>query len=161
MSNRLSKGRAVAGSFAQDQPGEVFGGIPFTSAGTTAVCTSFKFPLGAVIEDVFVKVTTANSTAQTISIGLATGTSSAGLGTALISSLVIPSTGVWLACASTSNPSVSFSYGTYMVSCTSESVTILKRHAVGSTDTYQYLNFTCGSTVATAGTIYPIFYELL
>lgn len=160
MSNRFSKGRARAGSFAQDVPGDAFGGIAFTAAGTTAVVTSFKFPIGAVIEDVAVKATT-TAAAQTISFGLATGASSGGVGTVLINALAIGTTGTYLACASTSHPTLAFTYGSYLVSSTSGAATVLRRHVVGSTDTYQYLTFTCATTDATAGTIYPIFYELM
>lgn len=160
MSNRLSKGKILAGKVQQDTAGDVLSGISFTSAGTTAVCTTFQFPLGAVINSMAVKITSVSSSTNTISLGLATGASSGGVGTALANALAIPSTGTYVLCASTSHPTLTFSYGGYLISSTSESVTIIKQHVVGSTDTYRYLNFTCATTAATVGTIYPIFHEL-
>jgi hypothetical protein len=161
MSNRLSKGKSLSGTFQQDLPGDVLTGIPFSAAGTTAVCTTFQFPLGALVDSVAVKITSVSSSTNTISVGLATGASSGGVGTALVTTLAIPSTGTWVLCASTSHATLTFSYGSYLISSTSGgAVTILKQHAVGSTDTYRYLNYTCATTAATVGIIYPLFHEL-
>jgi hypothetical protein len=64
-----------------------------------------------------------------------------------------------MACPST-GAALNFGYGFYLVSTTSEAVTILRKHVVGSTDTYRYLNYTSGTTEATVGVIYPIFHSL-
>jgi hypothetical protein len=178
MSNRLSKGKVLVGSLAADgnvsaggdlsvtgtiaagEPGFSQGGIAFTAAGTTAVTTAFQFALGSVIDSIAVKITSVSSSTNTISFGLATGATSQGVGTVLTNALSIPSTGTYVMCASTGHATLSFSYGSYLISSTSEGVTILKQHVVGSTDTYQYLNYTCATTAATVGVIYPFFYEL-
>lgn len=178
MSNRLSKGKVLVGALAADgavtatgavsgasftatDPGAgTLAGIAFSVAGTTAVTTAFQFPLGAVIDSFAVKITSVSSSTNTISLGLATGATSGGVGTALANVLAIPSTGTYVMCASTSHATLAFSYGSYLVSSTSEAVTILKQHVVGATDTYRYLNYTCATTAATVGTIYPFFHAL-
>lgn len=161
MSNRLTKGKGLVGYLASDRPGAATGGVAFSVAGTTAVCTTFQFPLGAVIDSMAVKITSVSSSTNTISLGLATGASSGGVGTALTNALEIPSTGTYVMCASSSHATLTYSYGSYLTSSTSEAVTVTKQHVVGSTDTYQYLNYTCATTAATVGIIYPIFRELI
>lgn len=160
MSNRLSKGKITAGKMQQDVPGDVKSGFVFTSASTSVQTSSFQFPIGALISDVIVKITSVAATSGTLNVGLATNSASSGVSTALISGLAIGTTGTFLACPSTSHPTLSFSVGSYLISSTSESVTILKKHVVASTDTYQYLNYTVSTTAAVAGSFYPIFSEL-
>lgn len=160
MSTRLTKGRALAGQFAQDGPGYAQGGVPFSIAGTTAVMTSFRFPIGAVVDDVYVKITSVSSTAHVIDIGLATGASSGGVGDALVNALTVNTTGTYVLCASTSHATLAFSYGSYFIASSSAAVTVLKKPIIGSTDTYQYLNITDATSGAIVGTIYPIFTEL-
>src|SRR3972149_3424555 len=97
MSNRLSKGKSISGKFQQDTPGAiVLSGIAFSVAGTTAVTTAFQFPLGAVVRGAAVKITSVSSSTNTISIGLTTGATSAGVGTGYINALAIPPPGTWL-----------------------------------------------------------------
>ena len=137
MSNRLSKGKVLAGSFSGDLPGNDLSGVRFSASSTSVQTTSFKFNTGDLISDVYVKVTSVAATSQSISIGLATTSTSTGVGTALASGLVIGTSGTFVLCATSS---AGFTYGTYLTSSTAGAVTTLKGHAVGSADTYVYLN---------------------
>jgi hypothetical protein len=73
MSNRITKGKAIAGKFASDKPGfpEV-GGITITTAASTVdATTGFSFSSSDVLENVYVKVTTATAaTSGLLNLGL-------------------------------------------------------------------------------------------
>jgi hypothetical protein len=157
MSNRLSKGKVLAGQFAQDQPGYAQGGIEFSYASTGITDTAFVFSDNAVVTDVVVKITSVADTSQTISVGIMKSSSS-GVNNAFMNARAIGSTGVFVNISSTQ--STTFSYGTYLISSTVGAVTVLSAYAVGSTATYRNLSYTLGATSATVGVIYPIFHEL-
>ncbi len=160
MSTKLTGGKATAGKLQQSVPGDVLSGIQFASASTSVNYTSFSFPTGSVVNDVFVKVIATAATSATISVGLATGASSAGVGNAYVNALIIGVAGTYVMNASTSAVVLAFSYGSYFVASTSASVTVLKSHVVGSTDTYLNLTYTTNTTAAITGVIYPSFHEL-
>jgi len=160
MSTKLTGGRATAGFFASQKPGFGTGGVPFTSASTAVILTTFKFPTGAVVYDFAVKITSVAATSGDISIGITTGASSGGVGNAYVNQLPIGAVGSYVLNASTSAAVLAFNYGSYLIASTSAAVTVLKKHVVGSTDTYRYLNYTIDTTAAISGSIYPFYYEL-
>jgi hypothetical protein len=160
MSNRLSKGKVSVGKVQSDVPGDVLSGVPFSAASTAVGYTSFSFPVGAIVSDFYVKITSVSATSGSLSIGLATGASSAGVAAAYVTGLSVGTTGTYVMNASTSAVALSFTYGSYLIASTSAGVTILKNHAVGSTDTYFNLTYTSATTTTVAGVIYPLFHEL-
>jgi len=160
MSTKLTSGRATAGFFASGKPGFGTGGVPFTSASTAVNLTSLKFPTGAIVTDFAVKITSVAATSGNISVGITTGASSGGVGNAYVSVLPIGAVGSYTLNASTSAAVLAFNYGSYFIASSSAAVTVLKKHVVGSTDTYRYLNYTIDTTAAIAGVIYPFYFEL-
>ena len=160
MANRLTKGKGLAGKWQQDIPGDVLSGVTFSAASTAVQYTPFSFPNGAVVSDFFIKVTSVAATSATINVGLATGASSAGVGSAYVSGLVVGTTGTYVLNASTSAVVLAFSYGSYLIASSSAAVTVLKSHVTGSTDTYLNLTYTTNTTAAISGVIYPLFHEL-
>jgi len=160
MAIKLTRGKASAGKLQQSVPGDVLSGVAFTSASTAVRYTSFSFPSGSVVSDVFVKITAVAATSGSISVGLATGASSAGVGNAYVNGLAIGTVGTYVMNASTSAPVLGFTYGSYLIASTSAAVTVLKSHVTGSTDTYLNLTYTINTTATITGTIYPQFHEL-
>jgi len=167
MSNRLTKGRALAGKFASDTPGYPgMGGIYFSVAGSSYNATSFDFPLNGVIQDVFVKITSLGSaaTSNTISFGLLTaGAASSGVYNCLVTALNANTTGIHVGVASTSpaDAGVAFTYGSYFIASSSGTVTTLRDFPVANSTIGYRLSYTVSTTIATAGYIYPLYYELL
>jgi hypothetical protein len=75
MSNRITKGKALAGSFASDKPGfPGVGGISISTVSSTAdATTGYSFSSSDVVEGFFVKVTTATAaTSGVLNLGLLT-----------------------------------------------------------------------------------------
>ena len=167
MSNRLSKGRVVAGSFAADKPGFIaMNGIPFSCAATSYNITSFSFPVTAVVQDVFVKITSLGSaaTSQTMMIGLQTnGAASSGFYNGLVNGMNIGTTGIHVGQPSSSSAvgDTVFTYGYWFIASSSGSNTVLRDFPVTNSTVGYTLTYTLTTTVAAAGSLYPIYYELL
>lgn len=174
MSNRLTKGKALAGRFATDKPGFEFGGIPVTTvASTTDRTTGYEFSKYDILTDIFVRVTSA-STASTgiINVGLATNYTSG-----FVAALPVNSTGtkyMWTAASSGDTPSWFFNAGYYgdllgkVVTGTTEGSTgglrgigeiVRKDYALDSTSNMT-LSFSLNTTTAFSATIFPVFYTL-
>jgi hypothetical protein len=166
MSNRLTKGKALAGAFQADKPGSLLSGIPFSVATTCANDSKFGFPITSVITGVMVKITSLGSaaTSNTMNVGLCTAlASSSGVPNCLINGMDIGTTGLHTAQASSSSAMTTdtvFSYGNYLISATSGAVTMLRQFPVASSTIGYNLNYQVTTTIATAGYIYPIYYDL-
>jgi len=167
MSNRLSKGKVIAGRLAQDIPGyNQMGGIHFSVASTCAYDSLFSFPLSSVITGVMVKITSLGSaaTSNTMNVGLCTANaSSSGVVTCLATGMDIGTTGMHTQQASSSSAMLTdtvFSYGNYLISATSGAVTVLRQFPVAASTIGYNLNYQVTTTIATAGYIYPIYYDL-
>src|SRR5512139_926549 len=113
MSNRLTKGKATAGRFAQDTPGFEFGGVAVTTcASTTDRTTGYTFTKYDILTDILVRVTSA-STASTgiINVGLLTNYTSG-----FVAALPITSTGTkycWAVSSSADTPNWYYSANYY------------------------------------------------
>jgi hypothetical protein len=85
MSNRITKGKALAGGFEVDSSGAGYGfgglvahkasAVAFAITATSEQDSGWDTPSNALITDVYVKITTASSAAGTMSVGLITTSS--------------------------------------------------------------------------------------
>ena len=166
MSNRLTKGIARVGSLAQDKPGVKFGpAIRFKSSGSTVeVVTSYKFPENAVVENIYVRTLSVSATSATISVGLATATSST-LYNGFISAMPLGSTSFPNLCPNTNAGATSY-FGVLLASTGTQTKVSF---AVGScstgggtagTSTMRYLSVSVGTTESITASITPIYFEL-
>ena len=161
MSTKLTSGRAYAGKIQQSAAGRR------SQRGGVYVREHGGHLHGLFVPDWLSVSRTSSSrsrpsaaTSATISVGLATGASSAGVGNAYVNSLIVGTAGTYVLNASTSALVLAFNYGSYLIASSSASVTVLKSHVVGSTDTYLNLTYTTNTTAAISGVIYPLFHEL-
>lgn len=175
MSNRLTKGKALAGRFAQDGPGFEFQGVNVTTvASTTDRTTGYSFSKYDILTDIYVRVTSA-STASTgfINVGLLTDYTSG-----FVAALPITSTGtqfMFAVSSSGSSPYWFYSANYYgwlfgkVLTGTTEGSTgyaadsggrrVMKPYALDST-TNRTLSYSANTTTAFSATIFPVFYTL-
>ena len=168
MSNRLTKGKAVAGRLAQDLPGLPEMGPAFrilNPASSAEKTTGFVFGENDILTNFLVKVTSVTATSATLSIGLLSSAP-----TGFVTGLPVGSTGfkVTMYAVSTSGDSpnwISTSYAGSLLNMVNTGTTALsggfipRPYALNST-TVKTLSYTYNSTAAFAATIYPIFYTL-
>ena len=175
MSNRLSKGKVLAGKFAADKPGfpEVGGIVISTAASTVDATTGYSFNSTDIVEGFFVKVTTATAaTSGLLNLGLLT-TWPQGFG----KNIPVNSTGVkmlWAVSTSGDSPSAFYS-ASYMgnflgavYTGTTEGSTG-GAAAAGSRVVRQYnmdttsnttLSYSLNTTGAFAAVVFPVFHTL-
>ena len=133
MSNRITKGVAVAGGYEVDSSGAGYGfgglvahkvaALPFAITATSEQDSGWDTPSGSLITDVYVKITTASSAAGTMNVGLIT--TSSGDADGFIAALGTSSTGLFrpeaiVTTTATSGKTVTGSYrGVYLAAYSS------------------------------------------
>ena len=166
MSNRVSRGTARAGGLHLDKPGIKFSpAIRFKSSGSTVeVVTAYKFPENAVVDNVYVRTLSVSATSATISIGLASASSST-LYNGFINAMPLGSTSFPNLVPNTNAGATSY-FGCLLGSTGTQTKV---NFAVGScstgggaagTATMRYLSVSVGTTEAVTVTVTPIYFEL-
>ncbi len=178
MSNRLTKGVGRVGSIAvdsgiffdRDRVKRYIKVLPFTVTTTVETDTTFDLPATGLVNDMWVKITTASSAGGTLQVGLLSS-SSGGDADGFIASIGTSSTGVLY-------PTVTFTDATSgdIVTGNKRGV-FLSAHATGTTDLGSWgfysqkafatdsvlaksVTYTLNSTSGTAGNIYIEYTEI-